>query len=61
MTRATTIFRTLILFFVLQLATIGFASAQTVWLDELDLSTATQGYACQKRTNRAMAKRHYCG
>ncbi len=29
---------------ILQLFATSFASAQTVWLDELDLSAATQGY-----------------
>jgi len=38
------IFKIAVLFVVFQLIAIGFTSAQTVWLDELDLSTATQGY-----------------
>lgn len=35
---------TLVLIFALQFSLSGNTSAQTVWLDELDLSAATQGY-----------------
>jgi len=38
------IFKITVLFVVFQFIAINFTFAQTVWLDELDLSTATQGY-----------------
>ncbi|WP_372776168.1 NPCBM/NEW2 domain-containing protein [Mangrovibacterium sp.] len=37
-------FKVVILLVVFELFAVGLASSQTVWLDELDLSTVTQGY-----------------
>lgn len=56
MKKGVKLFNLAVLLIVFELFAVSFVSAQTVWLDELDLSTATQGYGVPKKNKSCDGK-----